>query len=130
MQILRRRLRIKGLRAQATQPGHHLFQGGVGWHPPHLAKAAGIDEAQFIPFGIPESDAGMGAYGCRLVDPEKLSGHTQMDPPMPRLAAVFMGQVGHQVFTPAPPALNATAPKSELKEGWLLGAGNGPLAKD
>jgi hypothetical protein len=72
----------------------------------------------------------MGTYGCRLVDPEELAGHAQMDAPMTCLAAVPMAEVGHQVFAPSLPALNEAAPKGQLKQGWLLGAGNRPLPQN
>jgi hypothetical protein len=51
-----------------------------------------------------------------------------MDAPITRFAAITMAQLGKQVFAPSLPAFDKTAPKGQLKEGWILGAGNRPLA--
>jgi hypothetical protein len=83
-----------------------------------------------MPCWIPEADAGMGTHGSWILDPEELAGHAQVNAPMTCLAAVAMAKLGNQVFAPSLPALNEAAPKGQLKQRWLLGAGNRPLAQN
>jgi hypothetical protein len=41
-----------------------------------------------------------------------------------------MAKLGHQIFAPSLPGFDKTAPKGQLKECWLLGAGNRPLTQN
>lgn len=51
---------IEGFRSQPGQAGDHLLNRSVGWNPPHLGEAAGVDEAQFIAAAAPEANPGVG----------------------------------------------------------------------
>lgn len=71
-------LRFQGFRSEGLEGCDHRFGRPTGGHPPHLTKAAGIDESQLLTALDPESHPGVFGQGALGLDPEQLPGHAQM----------------------------------------------------
>ena len=100
-------------------------------NPPHLSKAAYVDETQLLLPGIPEARPCVLARFCGFFMPLELAGHAQVHTPAPTgLACAGIQELGNQIFAASPPLANGLACKTTAKSCRAPGACHGSLTED